>query len=369
MTEENFDLNQGLSGKYSILKVFHDKEKMGAFLEGRVSAPIAVRLKPTNRCNHKCFYCVYESTFSGIHQNMSRRDELPKPKVMEILDDLKEMGVRAVTFSGGGEPLVHPNIVQILQRTRDNGLGYSMITNGLELAGERAEIMSGADWVRISLDYADGPMLDAIRHRKTHKGVSAFEVTAENLQNFARIKSPDCDFEANCVIHERNFDRLYDIASFLKDCGVQNVRFAPCWFPDFEKYHDRLRKTVQEQIQKAKTLVDSKFKVGSTYDKYFATNADHGQRPGRCYWMQVVPVIAADHKVYACHNKAYDPNGAVGSIKDQSFKDLWFSPQTAEFFKRFNPQQNCRHECSSHERNVLIGEWLACADPKLNRYP
>jgi len=366
MAETKFDLNQGLSGKYSIFKVFHHKKKIESFLEEEVvTPPIAIRIKPTNKCNHGCFYCVYESSFSGIHPDMKREDELSKEKIMEVLEDLRDMGVRAATYSGGGEPLMHPNITQAFQKTLDYKIGLSLITNGLNLSGEKAELLAEADWVRVSIDYCDAEMMRKIRQ----KDKSAFDQTTKNLHKFAKIKKANCDFEANCVIHEHNFDRLYDIAKFLKEQGIENVRFAPCWFPKFEAYHDKFREIVIEQIEKAKQIGDRTFSVGSTYEKYFKDNTDSTKRPERCYWMQVVPVIAADYNVYTCHNKAYDPSGTIGSIKSISFKNLWFSKKSADFFMKFNPRENCNHECSSHERNVLISEWLACADPKLCRYP
>jgi radical SAM protein with 4Fe4S-binding SPASM domain len=67
--------------------------------------------------------------------------------------------------------------------------------------------------------------------------------------------------------------------------------------------------------------------------------------------MQTVPVVGADQVVYACHNKAYDKTGAVGSIRDKSFKDLWFSDEAKQVFDSLNPQKVCRHECANDNKN------------------
>ena len=86
---------------------------------------------------------------------------------------------------------------------------------------------------------------------------------------FDEAKKSNCDFEANCVVHEHSFDRLYDIALFLKESGIENVRFSPLWSHDFEAYHAKFKEAAIEQIEKAKTLSDETFEVGSTYEKYF----------------------------------------------------------------------------------------------------
>ncbi|MFA5173828.1 MAG: radical SAM protein [Candidatus Pacearchaeota archaeon] len=364
---KEFDFNQGIPGKYSALKVLHHPEKMQALREGVISAPVYLRFNPTNRCDEECFYCVYISNFSGIHPTMNYRDELPREKVLETLDDFKDMGVKAVTWSGGGESLLPKYAPEMLKRTVENGIGLSAITNGLRLSGERAEILANAgDWVRISIDYCDENMFKKIRKR----GKVAFDQTVQNMSYFAKIKNPKCDFEANCVIHEHNYDKLFDIAKFLKETGVENVRFSPVWFKGFEEYHAPFKQRAIEEIAKAKEkLEDGTFEVGSTYEKYFINNSSSSQRLPRCLWGEIVSVIGADGNVNICHNKSYDPSGVIGSINDQSFKQMWFSEQTRNFFRNFDPRKLCNHECSAHERNLLLEEFLASSDPKLNIYP
>ena len=72
--------------------------------------------------------------------------------------------------------------------------------------------------------------------------------------------------------------------------------------------------------------------------------------------MQTVPVLGADLGVYACHNKAYDSTGMIGSLKDQSFKELWFSQETKDYMMNFNAKRTCLHECSNDRKNILINE-------------
>ena len=45
--------------KYSDYKIFAFPEKVQSFREGNVTAPLYVRIKPINRYNHACHWCVY----------------------------------------------------------------------------------------------------------------------------------------------------------------------------------------------------------------------------------------------------------------------------------------------------------------------
>ncbi len=352
------DLNKGITGKYSTLKIFHHPEKVKSLLEKKVTSPLYVRVKPTNNCNHDCEYCLYHPEYSGIHQTVNKRDEIPKEKMIEVLDDFKEMGVKAISLSGGGEPLLHPNITEILDKTLENKIRLSMITNGQALKGRPAELLYNADWVRVSLDYCTPEMFSKIRRRPEEN----FDIVRQNIQQFAKNKNPSCDLGVNCVVSEYNFDRLLDIAELCKGLGVDNLRFSPFQRfsqTEFLEYHKGLKDKVIEQIKKAKELQDTNFSVGSSYEGYFKGDTNKREYP-RCFYMEIVPVVAADQNVYTCHNNAYEPFGKVGSIKNQSFKEVWFSKETKEFFKNFNPQKTCTHECSNDEKNRVLNEFENC---------
>ena len=86
---------------YSHLKVFYHQEIMHHLLKGERCNPLYIRIKPTNRCNHNCDYCHYRSAYLDLDE-YNPTDEIPHDKMMEIIDDMACMGVRAVTFSGGG---------------------------------------------------------------------------------------------------------------------------------------------------------------------------------------------------------------------------------------------------------------------------
>ena len=139
---------------YSNLKIFAHAQALNDMGDGKRIAPIYIRIKPTNYCNHKCYYCSYADNALGLRDSVNRQDQIPWEKMQEIVADMKIMGVKAVTFSGGGEPLVYPYIVESMQGILDAGIDLSIITNGQLLKNERAEVLSKAKWVRISFDSA-----------------------------------------------------------------------------------------------------------------------------------------------------------------------------------------------------------------------
>ncbi|VVB78753.1 Coenzyme PQQ synthesis protein E [uncultured archaeon] len=347
--------------QYGKLKIVWHPEKLVSFAEERITAPIYVRLKPTNVCNHHCYYCSYEPDFNDIRE-VSRRDELPREKIMEILDDFKDMGVRAVTYSGGGEPLVYPHITETLEKTLRYGIDLSMITNGQRLNGENAELLKQGKWVRISSD-----SLNAKLYAETRRvPESWFYELKNNIESFAKTKPKTCELGVNFVVQEKNAEHVYDSVKFFRELGVDHMKITPMHVPGkFFEYHKPFKENVIGQIKRAKQDF-SDFTIHDTYEADFNLTETNERKYDRCYVMQTIPVIAADSKVYFCHDKAYSENGVLGSISDKSFKELWFSKEAYEKFMNFDPRQGCRNHCANDQRNVWINEMIESKGDHVN---
>jgi len=338
--------------KYSNHKIAWFPDKLQSFRDDQVIPPIYVRVKPTNRCCHKCFFCVYNPEFSRMHETIQPADELPTAKALELLDDFKAMGVKAVTYSGGGEPLMHPDIVTIFRHTLDQGIDLSILTNAQLLSNERADLLADAKWIRVSADYCNPEMFERTRGDKR-----MYQTLIDNIAAFAQRKRAG-DFGVNFIVSRQNARQVYDAAAFFKDLGVDNIRFSPMWTPDFYHYHLPIEGMVGDQLSHARNeLQDTNYHV---YDSYRIVPEVNDRVYTRCYVMQTIPVVGADGSVYACHNKAYTTEGRIGSINERSFRQLWESDETKEFFRTFNAQQLCRHQCSNDAKNVFINDLINC---------
>ena len=142
---------------YSAIKVFHHREILDSIEKGEIDAPLYIRIKPTNICNHHCRYCTYGS--GNTNQKTENRDlisytdMIPRQKMLEIIDDRGDMAVKAVTFSGGGEPLTYPYIVETVKRIKEKNIELSLISNGQLLHGEIAELFYDAKNMQIYEEY------------------------------------------------------------------------------------------------------------------------------------------------------------------------------------------------------------------------
>ena len=355
---------KNIEQKYGNLKIIWHPDKLNSLKENKITAPVCVRIKPTNRCDHNCFYCSYHSESGNIlSKKFKTEDEIPKEKMMEILGDFKEMGVKSLTYSGGGEPLVYPYILETFKKTLEENIDLSIITNGQQLFGEKAELLSKAKWVRISLDACNPETFTQSRNVSK----KFFGELEENIRNFVKNKNSNCELGINFVIHHINKDYVYSAAKFFKELGVNHIKFTPRWIDKkggWLKYHKPFKKNVIEQITNAKReLVDETFAIFDTYENDFKLTGVPERSYSKCPIMQIVPVIGADSCVYFCHDKTYTENGFLGSLKTKSFKDLWFSKEAKQKFENFNPKKECQQHCTYDMRNILITEIIHCYNP------
>jgi MoaA/NifB/PqqE/SkfB family radical SAM enzyme len=326
--------------KYSDKKIVWFPEKLNSFLTNNLTSPIYVRIKPTNKCSHNCGFCIYRSNF--MHQDCKSVDELPQEKMKEIIGDLVDMKVRAITFSGGGESLMYPNIERYMDTILLNNINLSIITNGQFLSGDRARLLESASWVRISMDYYDEESFVTARG-----GIKSwFETIQNNIKNFSLHKSGD--LAVNFIITKENYKHILQVTNWLKDLGVDNVRYSPVYTDNLLEYHMPIMEETSEQIMASKQIngID-------VYSSYFFP--DSRSIPHRCYFQEIVPVIAANQCVYRCHNSSYTDIGFLGQIKDRSFKSAWFSDDVRQKMRLFRPQF-CDKECANNNKNLFIQE-------------
>jgi len=67
---------------YSKLKMFHFPEKLASlpYDVPEILPPLHIRLKPTNICNHNCWYCAYRRENIQLGKDMVIREQIPEEK-------------------------------------------------------------------------------------------------------------------------------------------------------------------------------------------------------------------------------------------------------------------------------------------------
>ena len=343
--------------KYSLLKAFHYPHKLNSLAPNSpITGPLHVRLKPTNVCCHRCAYCCYRNPDLQLGQNMNVRDSLPEAKMLEICNDLADMGVKAVTFSGGGEPFVYPHLLTAARSLASHGIKFASLTNGARLEGETAVFFSQfASWVRISIDGWDAASYAAYRN----VGPDEFARVMQNILTFQAMAG-ECALSVCINVDATNAPHVYQLLKTLATTGIKSVKVAPIVQSNNGtanyQYHKPLVKTVRRQV----ALACADFPHLEISNGYKVDFQSYAKSYTWCPALQVRPVIAADCNVYSCQDRSYTDGGLLFSIKGQSFKEGWMANR-AQFYK-INPSRDCDHHCAMDGVNKTILEYLDVED-------
>ncbi len=106
--------------------------------------PLLAHLIPIRRCNLACTYCNEYDDFSK---------PVPTDQMIQRVDQLGDLGTSVITISGG-EPLLHPQLDDIIHHMRKRRIVSGLITNGYLLTPDRVQKLNraGLEWLQISID-------------------------------------------------------------------------------------------------------------------------------------------------------------------------------------------------------------------------
>lgn len=344
-----------MSRVYSNLKFLRYLKQLDALRNRQVVAPVHVRIKPFNHCNHDCWYCAYRVSNLQLGEDIDLKDVLPEAKMFEIVDDLIDMDVKAVTFSGGGEPLLYKPLPEVVERLARGGIKVASLTNGSNLKGKVAETFARyGTWVRMSVDGWDDASY--AKARKIKDG--SFTKLLENIRNFVDTGTK-CVLGISFVVGKDNAGHIFEASEIFKRAGAHHIKISGVitdnGVAENNLYHREIMDTVQSEIEKTRTLSDDAFQV---IDHYHQLEDLFKKEYETCPFLQYLTVIGADCGVYTCQDKAFNKSGMLGSIRDRSFKDFWFSEENRKALYGLNPSISCGHHCIAHAKNLSLHEIL-----------
>lgn len=123
-----------------------------------LNSPLSMYIEPTRQCNFRCFYCMHSTRGQkggALEQTGFCLEHMNMQLYQKIVEEIMAFPVvpKRVCFSGLGEPLMNPNLPQMIQSLRESGfLGrIDVISNGSLLTPERSDALIKAGISRIQI--------------------------------------------------------------------------------------------------------------------------------------------------------------------------------------------------------------------------
>jgi 12,18-didecarboxysiroheme deacetylase len=165
----------------------------------------------TRRCNLKCVHCYAQATATAPEA------ELPLEQGLALLDDLKAFGVPVVLFSGG-EPLMHPDLLTLVEHAVNSGMRAVISTNGTlidrEMAGQLKRF--GLSYVGISLDGVEAT------HDRFRGQTGAFAAAMEGVRN---CQEAGIKVGLRFTINKHNYQEIPAIFDLIEEREIPRACF------------------------------------------------------------------------------------------------------------------------------------------------
>jgi len=170
-------------------------------------------------CNLRCIMCPWEQAIKRAAAGGRMSGEIwegIRPHLTEV---------ESIDFTGGGEPLLQPRLMDWVVEAKAAGCRVGFTTNGLLLRADLSEelVQAGLDWVCFSLDAATPDVYHQIRRG------SDFGKVCENISRLAAMRrGSGLKTMINYVLMPMNAQQVEDIISVAADLGVDQVNFKQC---------------------------------------------------------------------------------------------------------------------------------------------
>ena len=285
----------------------------------------------TNACNMYCDHCYREA-------GCKAEEELSTQEAKTLLEQIARARFKIMIFSGG-EPLMRPDIVELVAYATKLGLRPVFGTNGTLITLEMAKKLkaAGAMGMGISLD-----SLDKAKHNEFRKFPGAWEGAVRGMENCRKAGLP---FQIHTTVMDWNNAELESITDFAVEKGAVAHHFfflVPTGRAKSieaeslraEQYEDTLTRIMKKQQQ-----VDIELKP--TCAPQFMRIADQMGIKTRfrrgCLAGTAYCIISPRGKVQPC---AY-LNMELGDVRETPFDEIWQNNEVLKTLRTLDYKDGC----------------------------
>jgi len=334
--------------QFSSDKVFFHTRRLQEVLGGKVVMPSVYEISPVGYCTQKCVYCVSRGYQSRLH--------LTKSQMENIISQIAEVGGLAITFTGGGEPLLHPYLAGAIELASDKGLSIGLITNGAVRLSEQVvnTLVDHLSFCRISLDTIDKALYRQLR------GVDTLSLVLKNIEALVRAKvrrGAQVLLGVQVVWVNQSHSDIEATIRYFLGAGVDFVQIRPVdnvpsdtgFYPPFYlKADEHFLRGLQERFS------TSAFQVLLSADKW---NEVFEGRLGKgytgCPGANFTAAIGHDYRVYFCCTHIGNEAFYLGDLREAPLRKILLGSKRRTLIGHVE-HSHCQNQCRNHVLNKII---------------
>ena len=321
--------------------------------------PEVVEFDPTTACNLGCPECISGSLLGN--------GGFSREAIESLLNSFVQLKVKAVVLIGGGEPMMHPMIDEIIQFLHANDIHIGITTNGLFIEKNLHSIANKVSWLRVSVDAANSDTYRAVRPDK--QGKSLFDNLVEQMKLLGSYPNRHCRFGYSMLLLSRfsvnnnieftNAEEIFDAAKLAKEIGCDYFEVKPTF--DSHHFHieqpKELMETAKKLLDKAKAeLQDDSFSILTATNLFDIIECKPTEQPKEYTSCPVTNLrtLVSPSGVFPCPYFRGVLEKSYGNPNHESLIDIWNGNQKKVVQNNLDPSTDCKFHCIRHNTNTEL---------------
>lgn len=328
-------------------KVFGHLDKLAGWQRGDTPAPVTVEIDLSNVCSLGCQACHFAHTHvagpwatkATKPAGYAETGRFADPAVLiPALADMPVAGVRAVVWTGGGEPTLHPEFDALNEWASVCGLEQGMYTLGGHLTERLAAgVRDRFTWVVVSLDCIDADTYAA----EKRVPASRFDDACRGIR---RLTGGSVVVGVSFLLHRDNWTRAAGMLALARSLGATYATFRPT----IETAPGDLATIAGERAWVTDALptlwaLHAEPDVEIDPDRFVEYRDWSGREYAVCHGIKLVTQITPDGLVWVCPNRRGIEGSSIGDLSRESFSDIW-----ARHPRQWTDFRQCRAMCRLH---------------------
>jgi MoaA/NifB/PqqE/SkfB family radical SAM enzyme len=243
--------------------------------------PINCEIDLSNYCQLECDFCQF------AQYRKENKVELDFDLLIKLVSDLKSLGTKTITFTGGGEPLLYSWFPEAVELVKKHDMGLGLITNGV-LLNRWNYLIKEFTFIRVSLDAST---------KQTYEEVKGRDYFIRVIDNVAYAVGKGPTVGLSFVVCNGNKSEIPTVKLLGKELNVDYVQIKP------------LSGTYLEDI------------TGDSITIYTQRHQVESELP--CHIAGLVGIVGANGDVFYCCQKRGLEEGLLGNLGEDDFPVIW----------------------------------------------
>ncbi len=298
----------------------------------RPFSPLTAMIHITQHCNMHCEFCWHHSF---LKKDKHQPQRMETSAVINMIQELDEMGTNDITISANGEPTMHPGFPSIVNTIKSSGMRLKIVTNLTLFSPPVAAALAQTDHLIINLAVTNPVSYQSIY---APHGEVSFTKVVKNIKSLTKLQQhAGPRIKIGYVLTKNTFRQIAPMLDLAKECCIAAIRFKfmdPLSFTqslaldshDRQWLLDEITRLIKTPTSVSTNLNDILGELSSSVAQ--SSESKNRQEQRRCFIGWLVMSINENGSVTLC---CQNDHLIIGNWKEKPLREIWEGEKAREF--------------------------------------